>query len=268
MMYHAAPGRRLSVVSAIGTTKAAKRLARSQGPDNPLSMQGSRARSRITVFGELTVEISGRLVTPELPGRQGRALLAYLVLHHPRPVSRDALVAVMWPSDPPAAPEAALSSLLAKVRRAVGPELITGRELLRFEPPADMEIDARELDELIERAESALAEQAAAALDASQAALAVLGQPLLPCLASDWIETWRQHFDELRQRALATAAEAALNLGGRHLATAERAAGALVEADPFREGHYALLMQTQARRGDIAEALRTFERLRVLLREE
>ena len=41
-----------------------------------------------------------------------------------------------------------------------------------------------------------------------------------------------------------------------------------VEREPFREGGYALLMEAQARRGNVAEALRTFEQLRVLLRDE
>lgn len=224
---------------------------------------------RIALFGELSVELAGHVVTRDLPGRQGRALLAYLVLNHPRPVSRDELLTVLWPSDPPAAPEAALSSLLAKLRRVLGPDLVSGRELLALHLPPDTEVDVLKGSELIERAEYALADDdAASALDAAQAALGLLAQPLLPCLQGEWAETWRQHFSELRLRSLEASARAALKLGGGHLTTAERAAGALVEADRFREGNYALLMDTQARRGDIAEALRTFEDLRVLLREE
>nr|MDQ3090362.1 AAA family ATPase [Actinomycetota bacterium] len=84
----------------------------------------------------------------------------------------------------------------------------------------------------------------------------------------EWVDTWRGQVGELELRALAAAARAGVELGGPQLAAAERAAGALIESQPFREGGYAVLMEAQARRGDAAEALRTFERLRTLLREE
>ena len=42
----------------------------------------------------------------------------------------------------------------------------------------------------------------------------------------------------------------------------------LIEREPFRESGYALLMEVHAARGDIAEALLVYERLRTLLRSE
>ena len=42
----------------------------------------------------------------------------------------------------------------------------------------------------------------------------------------------------------------------------------LVEVAPLRETGHLLLMETLAARGNVAEALAAFERLRVLLREE
>ena len=41
----------------------------------------------ITCFGELRIELGGRDVATGLPGRQGRALVAYLMLQAPRPVA-------------------------------------------------------------------------------------------------------------------------------------------------------------------------------------
>jgi DNA-binding SARP family transcriptional activator len=224
---------------------------------------------RIALFGELRVQLGARAVTAELPGRQGRVLLAYLVLNRPRPIDRDELLNVLWPAEPPAAPEAALSSVLAKVRRVLGHGVITGREVLSLQLPPGAELDTQEVSDLVERAERVLAQRdPARAADVARAALAILGQPLLPGLQGDWVERWRGHFEELAPRALEVAARAGLALGGHELAAAERAASALVESHPFREGGYALLMEAQARRGDVAEALLTFDRLRVLLREE
>ncbi|MDQ3849043.1 MAG: AAA family ATPase [Actinomycetota bacterium] len=234
------------------------------------SQRGGRGRDlRLTLFGELQVHLGDRDVAERLPGRQGRALVAYLVLNQERLVSRDELLNVLWPQRPPAAPEAALSSVLAKVRRALAPGQITGRQALTLQLPPDVEVDVRAVGEQTERAESALAGgDPATAREAAQAVLDVLAQPLLPDLGGEWIETWRRQFAELEPRVLEIAARAGLALGEGHLPAAERAAAALVARQPFREGGYALLMEAQAGQGNVAEALRTFERVRVLLRDE
>ena len=44
--------------------------------------------------------------------------------------------------------------------------------------------------------------------------------------------------------------------------------GALIEREPFRESAYAMLMEVHAARGDVAEALMVYERLRRLLSSE
>ena len=241
-------------------TDAAAGSAPTNGPFMPLTL---------ALFGGLQIRLADGDVVEQLPGRQGRALVAYLVLNRDRPVSRDELLNVLWPSQPPAAPEAALSSLLTKVRRAVGQGLITGRQALLLQLPDDAYIDVQVVVEQTERAERALDESDhATVLEAAQAALDVLAQPLLPDLEGEWVETWRRRFGALEPRALEVTARAGLALDGAHLRTAERAACALVELEPFREGGYALLMEAQARQGNAAEALRTFEQVRVLLRDE
>jgi DNA-binding SARP family transcriptional activator/KaiC/GvpD/RAD55 family RecA-like ATPase len=223
----------------------------------------------LALFGGLQIKLGGGDVAGRLPGRKGRALVAYLVLNQDRPVSRDELLDVLWPSQPPAAPEAALSSVLAKVRQVVGSGVIKGRQALVLQLPPDSYIDVHAVGEQIERAEHALGDRDfAAALEAAQAVLELLDLPLLPDVDGEWIETWRRRFDDLAPRALEIAARAGLALGESHLPAAERAASDLVEREPFREAGYALLMQAQTRRGNVAEALRTFEQVRVLLRDE
>ncbi len=51
---------------------------------------GDGGATRISLCGRLSVELEG--ARPELPGRQGRLLFAYLVLQRGRPVRRDELV--------------------------------------------------------------------------------------------------------------------------------------------------------------------------------
>jgi SARP family transcriptional regulator, regulator of embCAB operon len=52
------------------------------------------------------------------------------------------------------------------------------------------------------------------------------------------------------------------------LAQSEERARMLTELAPYRESGHHLLMEALERRGNLAEALRAYERLRVLLREE
>ncbi|MEA2151446.1 MAG: hypothetical protein QOD69_3276, partial [Solirubrobacteraceae bacterium] len=236
--------------------------------DHPAAADGLREPLELTLFGGLQVQLGGCDVTARLPGRQGRALVAYLVLNRDRPVARDELLNVLWPARPPVSPDAALSSVLAKVRRVL-PDVVVGRHALTLQLGPGSRLDVQVVDEQSERAERALADgQPEQALAAAQSLLEVLAQPLLPDLDDEWTDSWRRRFGALVPRALEIAAQAGLLLGDHELAGAERAARALVAREPFREGGYALLMQAQARQGNVAEALRTFERVRTFLRDE
>jgi hypothetical protein len=85
---------------------------------------------------------------------------------------------------------------------------------------------------------------------------------------SPWARERRHDVQELRLRALEAIALAGAALGGNHLAEAERAARTAIEVAPFRESGHRLLMEALAGHGNVAEALRVYEQLRVLLRDE
>ena len=56
----------------------------------------------IRLCGPLRIERSGREVA--LPGRQGRLVLAFLLVNRRRAVGRDELLDLLWPDQPPAEP--------------------------------------------------------------------------------------------------------------------------------------------------------------------
>src|SRR4051794_18002825 len=168
-------------------------------------MTDTVSRLRISVFAGLRVEARGRDVTDALPGRQGRSLVAYLALAHPRPVKRDELLDVLWPTNLPGSPETALSSVLAKVRRAMGRDAIMGRGLLGLQLGGADEVDAQHVKTWAEAAERALAEgRFAEAFEAAQSACSVLAQPLLPGMQAAWADDFRREYAELESRALET----------------------------------------------------------------
>ena len=99
-------------------------------------------------------------------------------------------------------------------------------------------------------------------------ACALVEGPLLPEFEGAWIDERRRELEEVRLELIETIARAALQLGVAEGGTAERAARLLIAREPYRESAYALLMQAHALRGDAAEGLRVYDRLRVLLRDE
>jgi DNA-binding SARP family transcriptional activator len=229
---------------------------------------GTAAATRIRLCGQLKVQLQGRAVEQDLPGRQGRLVVAFLAERRERPVSRDELIDALWPTDPPADPDEALSALLSKVRRALGRGVIEGRQELTLMLPPDGSVDLEEAREASQRAEAALARSDwRAAFDEATGAVDVVSGGFLTGDDAPWVEDRRRDVEELRLRTLECVAGAGAELGGAELAAGERAA-ALIDALPFRESGHRFLMASLAARGNVAEALQVYEDLRVLLRDE
>jgi DNA-binding SARP family transcriptional activator len=225
--------------------------------------------ARIRLCGRLEVELGGERVESRLPGRQGPLVLALLAFNRSRPVPRDELIGALWPGRPPADPDEALSALLSKVRQAVGRDVLTGRRELSLSLPDGAEIDVEHAQAAAARARGALAAgDPAGAWEDAAAALAITGRGLLPGHDNPWVHERRAELDDLRLRTLEVQAQAGLALGGARAAEAERAAAELVREAPLREAGHRLLMEALAVRGEGAEALAAYERLRVRLRDE
>ena len=230
---------------------------------------GTGSVTRIRLCGELKVQLQGRPVEQELPGRQGRLVLAFLAARRERPVGRDEMIDALWPADPPADPDEALSALLSKVRRALGKGVIEGRRELTLVLPSNASVDLEEAREAVERADAALARSDwRSAFDAATAAVEVASGGFLAGHDAPWVEDRRREVGELRLRALECVAAAGAALEGAELAAGERAARALIAALPFRESGHRFLMSALAARGNVAEALQVYDDLRVLLRDE
>jgi hypothetical protein len=146
---------------------------------------------------------------------------------------------------------------------------LDGRGELTLELPDDAWVDWEVAHDGLQRARAALrAEDWRGAWGPAQAALAIADRGLLPGLEARWIDDRRAELADLRIEALEAVASIGAHLGGAELPAAEQAARAAVEAAPFRESARAALIEALRARGNVAEALRTYEDLRVLLREE
>ena len=225
-------------------------------------------RWEIRLCGRVAVSQDG-LARSALPGRQGQLLLAYLVCHRTRACPRYELEDILWPERAPAASDSALSSLLSKLRRALGPDALTGRAELRLALPEPLLVDTEVLADTVEVAVQALDDRRwADAAAQARAALAVATEPFLAECDGPWVLERRREVEGLRLRALEALGEAGLRLGGRELDAAEHAARTAIGLAPFRESAHRLLMEIHEAGGNAAEALRSFDELRRLLRDE
>ena len=225
--------------------------------------------TRIQLCGRLVAEVAGQRVEEALPGRQGRLLFAYLAANRARMVTRPELIDVLWPGGAPDAAETALASLLSKVRRVAGQGVLDGKTELRLSLPRNAWVDLEAAGVGVHRAESAVAlEEWDRAWAPARTALYIANRGLLPGYDAPWIDERRRWLEDVRLRALECVGSVGLRMGGTELAAAGRAGRALVDAAPFRESGYRLLMKALAAEGNVAEALRVYDGLRILLREE
>jgi SARP family transcriptional regulator, regulator of embCAB operon len=226
-------------------------------------------KARIQLCGRFVVDVDGSRIEDTLPGRRGRVLFAYLVLNRGQALPRDELLMAGWGQDAPAEAGNALSVLLSKLRHSLGAGHLRGRTAIELLLPQATFVDVEAALEGAHRAESAIAEgRWAQAWGPAGIAYHVATRPFLTGLEGPWIDQWRRRLDEVRLRGLECFAAAGLGLGGPALAQAEERARMLTGLAPYRETGHHILIEALAGRGNLAEALRAYEQLRVLLREE
>lgn len=226
-------------------------------------------RTRVQLCGRLSVELDGVQLAAALRGKQVPLLFAYLVLNRTRHVGREELIGALWPEHAPRSQDAALRTLLSRLRSVLGRSVLGGRDELMLEliEPAWIDVEAAALE--VERAQHALARgDARVAWALAQVPLNIAGRGLLPGSQMSWLEPRRRELEDVRLQALEVVGRAGLILGGTQLGSVERAARSLIEIEPYRESGYVLMMQALEAQGNVAEGLRVFERLRTLLRDE
>jgi DNA-binding SARP family transcriptional activator len=219
----------------------------------------------ITLLGGFTVRNGDRVVAaPAFGGELSRQLVRMLAVRRGALVSRDELVAGLWPVQAPSDPAANLNAQVSRARRALGtPGLIVtapGGYLLRSGTSCTVDIELV-TDAVAEaRAHLTAGRHVSARRCYEHALRCWAGDPLIEDRYADWAAGPRQRLEQLHLTALEGAAGTAL-VGGDTV-TATAFAEQAVAAAPLRESAHALLIRALAAAGDRAGALDAYARLR------
>ena len=210
-----------------------------------------------------------RLADGGLRSRKARTLLKLLAVERARLVSVDRITEVLWDGDPPAEPAQHVATLVSRLRRILGSEVIRGgRQGYQLAGRQAIMIDLDEAARLTSHAERELGMAPAVAGTAAERAVEILspGTALAEEPDAAWAEPARGELRGLLRRARHALAEAAQATGDADLA-ARVAADAMAD-DPFDEGAHRLFMSACAAAGERAKALETYARLSSRLAEE
>ncbi len=218
------------------------------------------------ILGPLEVVENGRELA--LGSRKQRALLALLVLHAGKVVSRDRLIDDLWHGDPPAAAETTLRAHISRLRSALGASRLLTRAPGYTLVVAPEELDAARCERLLAEAREEFAHgHPAAAAERLRAALGLWRGSVLADVAYEpFAHGEIARLDELRLAVLEERIEADLALA-RH-ADLVGELEALVAEHPLRERLRGQLMLALYRSGRQADALESYRAARRVLTEE
>lgn len=218
----------------------------------------------VSVLGPVRARLAGAELA--LGGPRQQAVLARLALAEGGALPAERMVDELWDGDPPATALQTLQSYVSNLRRILGgPATIervgVGYRLNR----AEVAITTVRFEQLVAEASSAPDPQGQLAVLTD--ALELWHGAALGDLADEpWAQGHAVRLTELRLAAEEARGAAMLEVGQASLAVAQLEA--LAQAHPLREHLTGLLVLALYRAGRQAEALRAYERLRILLADE
>jgi DNA-binding SARP family transcriptional activator len=229
---------------------------------------------RVSLVGPIRLQGPAGSLDERTLGRQARVVFAVLAGARHRPVPKEELAEALWPDDPPASWQAALRGVVTRVRSALTTAGVDGAHAIRsafgcyqLDLPEGSSVDLETAADGVEQAEAALAAgNPTGARAAAEAAAAVASQPFLPGEEGPFPDAVRRQLETLHLRALEVLGHA--DLAVEDVGAAIGAAQAALTVEPFRESAHRLLMSAYAAAGSRGEALRAYERCRLLLAEE
>jgi DNA-binding SARP family transcriptional activator len=188
-------------------------------------------------------------------------LLAFLGLQDGG-IHRAAAAERLWPDSSLGRAAANLRSALWGCRRAAGATVIEcAGPRLRLSPTVCID-----LHELMRRTRQILEDSNRCAGREWEMLVNALGRELLPVWSDDWLMLERERWDQVRLHTLESLAKQ-LRSEEQYLGALQTAL-AVVAIEPFRETAHRIVIEVHVAEGNVASALKHYQRYRALLHRE
>jgi len=221
----------------------------------------------VHMLGSFTLRSGDNLISEENNrARKVWSLLAYLICHRSTAVSQKKLIELLWGDDPASSnPENALRITLHRLRSQLdqlwpgaGKELIVHKNGgYSWSEQAELQVDSDRFEELVNRKDVSAEERLSICLDALQL---YQGDFLERQSSENWVIPVTTHFHNLFVM-LTLEAASLLSAQQRHGDAAQLCRTA-IEAEPYHEPLYQMLMQELSADGDPKGAAAVYETLR------
>jgi DNA-binding SARP family transcriptional activator len=215
---------------------------------------------QLTTLGGLTLGVEGGLLSGAVTRRGRLALLALLAVARQRGLSRDKIMAYLWPESDVARARHALNQQLYAQRKLLsGQEVFLGGKTLRLNPAA-IRTDVGEFEDALDRG-------------APEAAVAIYGGPFLDGFFLKDAPEFERWVDAQRHRLARRLCAAYIDLATTASANGDRARSAewwrrAAEIDPLDSQIALDVVQALAAAGNASGALRHALRHSERLRDE
>ncbi|MBC7593291.1 MAG: winged helix-turn-helix transcriptional regulator [Kineosporiaceae bacterium] len=203
-------------------------------------------------------QIGGKSLGSLAAGSQ--RLLAFVALHSTT-VARDTVAGKMWPESTEQKAGISLRSALSRLDTESRNAILSASAGLRL--VETVAVDFRQAQEIAGRLLKSSPQVQDSDLDAH--AVALLSSDLLPDWYDDWVVSEAEDWLMMRMNALEV--QSAELLKRKRYAAAAGSARAAVNAEPLRESATASLIRVHLAEGNQSDALRIYNRYRVLLRK-
>ncbi|MEZ4681261.1 MAG: BTAD domain-containing putative transcriptional regulator [Caldilineaceae bacterium] len=198
---------------------------------------------------------------------RGKALLAYLLLHHATPQDRAHLAAIFWPETSDSQARTNLRRELHQLRQLspIFDALIQNdRQSVQWQMPDDGVLDVTKFNQLLTAANRAA--EHAERITCYRTAIEIYQGDLLPGLYDEWLLPIREELRQSYIRALEMLT--ALLVNEREYTAATTLTQRLLHYDPLYEAGYRQLMELYALQNDRARALHTYHSCVTVLERE
>ena len=219
---------------------------------------------QINLLGHLKfIDPAGNEIT--VPGRKQQAMLGYLASQGDQPVTRDLLMGLFWGDRFPDQARQSLRQSISKLRKLLTfrdvSALLSDNETISLDL-TKVDIDWSQFAKLISQSDP----------KSDALALSLFKGPLLDgqrggsAEFEDWLLMERSRFNDIAFPVIERHAAFLLKSGQRE--RAGEMAGRLIALDPLREGSHRLLMRILAQSGQRAAAIKQFNLLSEMLRND